>query len=378
MVSTEEEETVKGVSLRAWAMGVVAALLLTLTLGLTASAAGGTWTLGPTSPFFFTRFDGQTVGGTVYFLGGRDQNSNTDGTIWKLDLATKVFSMTGATMTVPISNYQIAKLTVGTKTLLCVFGGRDSAGNIITDVQCYDPATNTVVEDTQDPWPGTTPSNCVSLPAMGVAVVANKAYVFGGNSFASSGCLDDNSTQIWSYDPSAAAGSRWTQLANLSLARGYVTPLAVAPKGKILAIGGDQNIGGSLFAQTTVDIYDIATNTVSTPASWQLPEACDESQAFIFSSSAVLAGCGQWPSALADTWIHGTSGNWTAGNPLNVARRNQAGFTVGTKNIPVVLGGYASDGFTALNSSEYDPNPLIPGALPARPRVVPARDATLY
>src|SRR6266540_6973911 len=101
----------------------------------------------------------------------------------------------------PISNYGIAALTDPTGLGFYVCGGRDANGNIVTTVQAYYPATNTTAVFVGDPWPGKTPSGCVSLPAMGVATLGNQAIVMGGSSFAANGCLDENSAQTWMFDP---------------------------------------------------------------------------------------------------------------------------------------------------------------------------------
>src|SRR5439155_14826342 len=159
---------------------------------------------------------------------------------------------------------------------LYIFGGRDNNGIIVDTVQVYYPATNTASIVATDPWPGRSPSNCVTLPAMGVATVAKKAYVLGGAAFSSGGCVtDENSAQTWSFDPMAPAGSRWTQGPDLNMARGYITPAVLGST--IYAIGGDLNIGGSLFPQSTVESWSPAVG-----GGWDdagvadLPQPCDE------------------------------------------------------------------------------------------------------
>src|SRR4029079_5346616 len=116
----------------------------------------------------------------VYFLGGRLADNSTSGEVWYYDVATKTYVDTGVAMPDPVSNYGIAALTDPTGDGLYIFGGRDSLGAIISNVQVYYPATNTTATISSDPWPGTTPLGCVSLPAMGVAKVGNNAYVLGG------------------------------------------------------------------------------------------------------------------------------------------------------------------------------------------------------
>jgi len=336
---------------------------------------------GASSPFAGTRFDGELDAATnrIYSLGFRTTGGGTDGSVWYYDVASKTYTDTGVDMPVPISNYGIAALTDPTGLGFYVFGGRDANGNIVTTVQAYYPATNTTAVFVSDPWPGKTPSGCVSLPAMGVATLGNQAIVMGGSSFAANGCLDENSAQTWMFDPMAAAGSRWTQGGDLNVARGYITPAVLG--NKVYAIGGDLNIAGSLFAQQTVE--------ASTGGPWDdagvadLPEGCDESQAFGFSggplaNSIILAGCGQWPNAVPDVLQYDSVGNaWAVVGRLTDNRRNHAGSWLGAVgNSPMyILGGYgeASSFIDPIQTSEIGPALVRPtaaqtGSHPSFPR----------
>jgi hypothetical protein len=140
------------------------------------------WTEGAQSPFAGTRLDGQydKADGRIYFLGYRLLDGSTNGEVWYYDVAAKTYTDTGVAMPVPISNYQIAALTDPNGLGLYVFGGRDSNGNIVNTTQVYYPATNTTAVLDTDPWPGTTPLGCISLPAEGVATVGDNAYVLVG------------------------------------------------------------------------------------------------------------------------------------------------------------------------------------------------------
>lgn len=358
-------------------------LLLALAIPPAAPAAPASpdiaWQLGPKLPTPLARFDGEVVGQRIYFLGGRTLLDATVGNITYLDIPTRTFGDTGVIMPIPISNYGIAKLHDANGTGLYVFGGRDAVANVITAVQVYYPGTNTATTVASDPWPGTTDvSGCISLPAMGVAVVDNKAYVMGGASFLANGCQDDNSSQTWIFDPNAAAGSRWSQGPDLNLARGYITPAVLGTK--LVAIGGDINVAGALQAQTIVE--GLRTNN---PTAWNdaavadLPEPCDESQAFGFTSGplagkVVLAGCGNWPDMTNPDTLVLSGGSWHQSAPLNEVRRNHAGVLVSQQNgaMMLVLGGYAMDGATVIDSSEHSKAtllapPLRTGGASARP-----------
>jgi N-acetylneuraminic acid mutarotase len=273
-------------------------------------------------------------------------------------------------MPVPISNYNIAVLKDSTGTGLYVFGGRDQDGAIIDTVQVYYPATNKAMVVKKDNWPGKTPSDCVSLPGTGVSVVDNKAYVVGGMSFSTSipSCVDDNSAQVWSFDPMAKSGKKWKKGPSLNTARGYVATAVIGDT--IYAIGGDVNDGaGTLVADPTTESWKVGS------ASWKtlkaMPEGCDESQAFAYASgplanTVTIAGCGQWPNALADVLQYDTKKNqWANVGSLAEARRNQAGVDIGTDKAPkmMVVGGYNLDGTVILSTSEVGSPASAPGAV---------------
>jgi hypothetical protein len=331
-----------------------------------------TWTTGATIPFAATRWDGEYVPSQnrVYFLGFRAGDNTTDGSIWYYDVATSTFVDTGKNMPKPISNYQVAALTDSHGLGLWVFGGRDDLGNLVTNVQVYYPALNQVRNVTSDPWPGKTPSNCVSLTANAV-VAANKAYVMGGVSFSQApiNCVDEASAQTWIFDATAAPGTRWTQGPSMNVARGYVTATVLG--GRIYAIGGDTNVAGTLFASPTVEAWKPGTPAWTDAGVADLPVPCDESQAFAWTSGPlargiVLATCGQWPNVLGDTYFYSqTTNSWSLVGAVNEIRRNEAGsfIRVGTSTRMFILGGYASDGATALASTEQG----VGGPIAGRP-----------
>jgi N-acetylneuraminic acid mutarotase len=324
-----------------------------------------TFRSGPSNSFGLagaTRFDGYYDKSTkrVYFLGTRQADDSTSGEVWYYDTAKKKYVDTGTAMQTPISNYGIAGLTDQTGLGLYIFGGRDASGAEVTDVQAYYPGSNTAVKlGSKDAWPGTTPSGCVSLPAMGVAVVAGKAIVMGGIAFSSAGCADENSAQTWVFDPTQAAGKKWSQGPDLTLARGYITPAVLG--GKVYAIGGDTNDAGVLTAQPIVESWKPFAGSWSDAAVADLTEPCDESQAFAFTNGQLantitLAGCGQWPNDLPDVLQYDASGDsWSTVGSLLESRRNQAGAaTVGAfkRHQLFIVGGYGSDGATVLETSE--------------------------
>jgi hypothetical protein len=330
------------------------------------------WSFGDPSPFAGTRFDGHFVGPDrrIYFLGFRTLGDATDGSVWYYDVTAGAYVDTGIDMRVPVSNYGIAALRDQNGLGLYIFGGRDAAAQIVRTVQVYYPATNMVSVLRDDPWPGRTPSNCVSLPAMGVAVHRNLAYVMGGVSFVANGCLDEQSAQTWVFDPLAAAGSKWSNGPDLNVARGYITPAVL--QGRIYAIGGDTNSAGTLVPAPTVEAWQPPAGGWDDAGVADLPVPCDESQAFGFRSGpladgVVLAGCGQWPNAVPDTYFYDSVGNaWSLVGALNDNRRNHAGALIqsGRRTIMFVLGGYGEkSGFIEpIFTSELGEGSPAPGA----------------
>lgn len=323
--------------------------------------AGVKWTVGKASPFAGTRFDGATVGKKVYFLGFRAADDSTDGSIWYYDIKKDKYVDTGDKMAAPVTNYTIAVLTDKTGTGLYTFGGRSDTGETSTTVQVYYPASGKSQIIKSDPWPGTTLSGCASLPATGVTVVGNLAYVMGGASFSTSipPCTDDQSNQVWSFDPKAKSGKMWKAQPNLAKARGYISP-AVVGGNTIIAIGGDVNDAGTLVAQSTVEGWKVGAKKWDDKGYADLPTACDETQSFAFDKgklggTVTLAGCGQWPNALPDVQQYTVkSDSWKTVGALNEARRNQAGANIGSNKKPklFLLGGYSGDASTVLMSSE--------------------------
>jgi hypothetical protein len=349
----------------------------------TAPAVDIGWKAGEDAPFAATRFDGETVGKRVYFLGFRTADNGTDGSIWYYDIKKGKYVDTKVDMAVPISNYTVVPLEDKTGLGLYTFGGRTADGETTDVVQVFYPdSEKTKVIDT-DPWPGTTPSDCVSMPATGVVAVKNKAYALGGNSFSTSipACQDDNSKEVWSFDPKGKNGKKWKSEPSLKVARGYVSAVAVDGK-TIYAIGGDVNEAGTLVPSDVVESWKIGSKKWSDKPA-DLPMPCDETQAFAFDGGKLggtitLAGCGQWPSAVPDVLQYDVAKDkWSTVGSLNEARRNHAGANIGSASKPklFVFGGYGADGGTALLTSEIGTPGK--GAATSAPAVAPVPGALL-
>jgi len=332
---------------------------------------GGSWVNGPVTTFgnSWSRFDGAYYepNGLVYFLGGR-YGTNTDGSVWSFNPATSVYADTGVDMPVPISNYTVNVLTDGSGAVgFYTFGGRDAAGGLGFWVQVYYPGSNTAAQlPVADNYPGSVSCN----GALNV-VYNNQAYVAGGfNGTVVGG-------QTWVFDPTAASGSRWTQLAsaNLNPARGYIMGAAV--DGLIYAIGGATWDGTNLVSQTTVEVLDPAAGTPTWTPVAVLPEVCSESRAWGFDTGSlyedpvdgtplagkVISGCGVWSVPVASVYAYTVATNtWEAFPSLIMARRSQAGEFLPLATTPAlwVWGGYDSSGSAETNTVEYYALGVVP------------------
>jgi hypothetical protein len=290
---------------------------------------GGAWRMEPEAPFAYSRGDAEysEVTSLVYFLGGRLSSGSDSPRVWAFDPRTGVYTDTGVNMPAAVTNYQIARLTdSGGREVLVIFGGyRESTGGFTDIVQGYYPDDGTTTLFVDDPLP------VASIPG-GVAVVDNKAYIFGG--------IDDASllTATYIFDLTASAGSRWSNGPAMNRGRRYI-PSGVVD-GVIYALGGDVIGGLGLVAVTTTEKLDTSAGVLA----WDeagvapMPIACDEAPAFGFDTtdshalagSVVIAGCGHWSNESGLSLRYdAVRDQWDTGFPsLNLARRNHAGALV--------------------------------------------------
>lgn len=344
-------------------------LILPALVILSAIAIAQTWTAGPTSPFAYTRFDGEyhPVTKLVYFLGGRNASSGTDSLIYSYNPATGAYASMGKGLPVPVSNYSVVTFnnhSGADSVFFCTLGGRNAAGAGVNSFQLYFPMSNTFVLETTDPYPGTIGGGIIQ-PAQGVVSYGSKFYAMGGFNATTSPYVSDTT---YIFDPSQPSGSRWLRTpANLSIARGYIIPAVV--DGYIYAIGGDTYNGSALVSQTIVE----RLNAGYLPGGWEvmapLPTPLGEGQAFGFNSGdpygmgnhIIVAGGGNWSADTAGCNVYHVSENVWTSYPFSLAhtRRDQAGVMItdtlyagGNPGI-WVFGGRSGDDATVLNIPEY-------------------------
>ncbi len=341
-------------------------------LMLVGGALAQRWvTPAETTNFRYTRFDGEYFPGTgkVYFMGGRLYDATTTGAIWSFDPSTRTYANTGAVMPAPISNYDICLLrdmhSLPTDSFgLYIVGSRNAGGLNIDTVQVYYPKSNTTLIVSTDPFPGRIGG--ATYAALGSVVSGNKIYEMGG--FLPTTWVSTN--QCFVFDPLAAAGSRWSALPNLSVARCYVSG-AVIDDTLLYAIGGDtaNMVNASLYATAIVERLNLHNISAGWTAVASMPVICGETRAFSFqrtdsllgfSRQIIVAGIGQWPAESANCYLYDVAGNsWSTFPKLDSARRNHAGAyipgTAGTNGVPGiwVWGGRKTSDAIVLATPEF-------------------------
>jgi len=334
-------------------------------------AMGQAWENGPQSSFAYCRFDGEYFPGTakVYFLGGRFGTSTTLGDIYSYTPATDSYADVGVDMPLAVSNYDVCLLRDDHDTLngdtfgLYIVGGRyDAAPNYIDSVQVYYPTSNTAEMLHTDAFPGRA-GDSIAV-ATSAIVYDNLMYVMGGFSQTS----NSTSNQIWSFDPLATAGTRWSQLADMQLARAY--PIVATVDSFLYACGGDSWNVDSAALLPRVQVQRLNLN--DTTAGWTLMANMmatnSQARAFGFDSDEpgdlaediIIAGRGVWPNESTHCYIYEVeSDSWDSFPRLAQARRNHAGVFIpaeaGGTGVPGmwVFGGRQTQDTLCLQVSEY-------------------------
>jgi len=341
----------------------------------------GQWTPGPSNaPFQYNRFDGvfNPFDNLIYFPGGRTGGATHDPSIWSYDPVNDGWADTGCDMNQNAANNTAVLIDddgTGRGEAIYVMGGYDVAlaVNINTVQRYYPSAAGCLVESVAtDPYPDVSPGGQV-IGAGGVAEVNGKIYVFGG--WESVNAYFSNKT--YQFDPQAAAGSKWTELATtLSPARAYIQ---TAAQGDVIyAMGGHTTYTGSDLVPTSI-VEALDTNNLA--AGWQsrasMPVASAEGRGFGFQSDTLgldqpagkiyIAGGGDWPDASAEAMEYDVANDtWDQTFPdLIQLRRNHAGVYVPictadpTDGLPGmwVFGGRTTTDDPPFGNPEYFPFP---------------------
>jgi hypothetical protein len=238
-------------------------------------------------------------------------------------------------------------LNIGGTNVIVLVGGSPAGGTTATAaVRTYDPMTDTITPLPLDNWPGN--ANGTTLPG-GSAVVGNTLYVFGGFNINVA-----MTNQIYAFDGSAPAGSRWTlKAATLPNPRGYIPTAEVG--GMVYMIGGSDFVGGLLNDTNQTVRYDPVADTVTPLAN--TPRATAETRAVRhpFDNTVWVLGGGRTPpnpSAQVDVY-NPLNDSFTTAPPMLTARRNfPVDMNVGGEEMWAV-GGYDLGGLPSQGNEHF-------------------------
>jgi N-acetylneuraminic acid mutarotase len=235
----------------------------------------------------------------------------------------------------PFTTYGTAVATEGT--FAYAFGGNTIGGAQHSEVNRYNPATNT--------WTPLAPMTSGNPDYLFHAEYGNngKIYVMGGLT---------NGTANRIYD---IASNTWTT--------GAPIPAAVYDHGHAYYNGKIYVIGGltAAVASSAVYAYDIATNSWTTVA--PLPQAEFNMSTGVIGGNIYAAGGSTGSNWITNLYIYNVATNtWSSGAPMTVGTNYAAGTVVGGK-LWVIGGGQPFDsgetpeGSESLNNTQiYDPS----------------------
>ena len=305
----------------------------------------GVWQTKAPVPTEIIRAWGQffPANGNFYALGGRQSDSAGSDYLNPREYNPGANTWTVKASVFPdnqVNNMVGGILTIGGPSVIVLVGGSAAGATVATAaVKTYDPATDTITPLPSDNWPGNVSGTV--LPG-GSAVVGNTLYVFGGFNIGTG-----MTSQIWAFDGSAPAGSRWTlKAASLPAPRGYIPTAQVG--GMIYMVGGSDFQGGVLVDTNQTLRYDPVADTITPLAN--TPRATAETRAVTqtFDNRVWVIGGGRTPpnpSAQVDVYDP-VSNTWTTAAPMLTARRNFPVDMDGAADEMWAAGGY--DGTSGL------------------------------
>jgi hypothetical protein len=313
------------------------------------------WSAGPNMPTVLVRAVGVYFpDGNFYTMGGRTADTAGSDFQHVLRYSPGTNSWNQMTVTLPdnqMNNMACGVLTLGgTPYIYCVGGSAAGQTTAAARVFYYNPVTDTVVTLTAgDNWPGDAAGTI--LPG-GFAETGNKMYILGGFNINVS-----STNQIWQFDPTAAVGSKWTQMTNTPVGIMYAPTAAI---GGIIYVGGASDYSGGTVIDTT-NSFSFNPTTNTTAAIAPIPRATGETRGLNFCNKMYVMGGGRvTPNPSTEVDVYDPASNtWSLGIPFMTPRRNFPTDTDGTNNI-WLSGGYASDGVTPLDSMEIFHCPMSP------------------
>jgi len=180
----------------------------TATATPTATAGQCSWSAGPDMPTTLVRAVGVyfPADGNFYTMGGRtgDAPGSDFQHVLRYSPGSNTWTQMGVTLPDnTMNNMACGVLSLGgTPEIYCVGGSAAGQTTATARVFYYNPVTDAATTLTAgDNWPG----NMGTILPGGFAETGNKMYILGGFNIGVS-----STNQIWSFDPNAAVGSKWT------------------------------------------------------------------------------------------------------------------------------------------------------------------------
>ena len=208
------------------------------------------WSLGPDLPKAVHHANAAVVDGTIYVLGSLEAGSFAAiGEVWAWNPATDTAWSTKAPM--PAGTQRGASVSGAIDGKIVVAGGL--RGGAVGDVHIYDPAANM--------WTAAQPTMPMSRDHACGGVVGGKLYILGGRQ----GAITSQSTIVYEFTP----GTGWTERMGMPTARGGTACGVVG--NRIVAVGGEGNLGVASGVFPQVEAYDAVANTWATLAPMPSP-----------------------------------------------------------------------------------------------------------
>src|SRR5436190_7334463 len=299
------------------------------------------------------------LNGRFYVMGGRSSDAVGSDFIHPFEYNPETNTWVTKVATYPdnqVNNMACGTLTVsGTPQIYCVGGSAAGATTATARMFSYNPVTDTITPLASDNWPGNTGG--ANLPG-GFAVFQNKLYIFGGFTIGSVAL-----NTIYQFDPTQAAGSRWTlKTATLPVPLAYVPATAI---GTLIFTGGGSTVAAGVLTDSNNSyVYNPVADSISTIAS--IPRATGETRALTVGNKMWVLGGGRTtpnPSNQVDIYDP-VAGTWSTGMPFATARRNFPTDTDGSRVF--LIGGYDTTGTGFVTTMEnFTPGAGCPSPSPS-------------
>jgi WD40 repeat protein len=275
------------------------------------------------------------VGGTVFLDANPYWYGIGSAEIY--DPVTAKWSATG-TLNFARSSHMAVRLSNGK---VLVLGGNNGYRLPITTAEIYDPETET--------WSVASQPRVVHANAAATLLADGRVLVTGGGDGGC--CVSGIRDSAELYDP---ASDSWSQAGTMNFRRAYHTA-TLLPSGKVLVVGGFPGVGAELYDPTT-DRWTV-TGSLTAERLW------DHETTLLPNGKVLVFGGG----ISGDDYCNGINsaelydsetGQWSPTGSLIATRNDYYNYNNATvlPNGKVLVGGGASPGCNALNSSElYDP-----------------------